>query len=102
MATKQEHDIQALVQRVSTLAHLSTSSAASGRFAEKVRSVLAYVGELTALDTSGIEPTSHAVAFEGAPREDRVIPSGIEETILAAAPERDGPYVQVPKVLDAE
>ncbi len=97
-----DQEIATIVEKMARLARMRFAEADSGRFAEKVRSVLSYVQQLQELDTSGIEPTSHAVLATGNLREDAVVPSAISETIIGASPERDGPFVQVPKVIDSE
>ncbi|MFA4873754.1 MAG: Asp-tRNA(Asn)/Glu-tRNA(Gln) amidotransferase subunit GatC [bacterium] len=99
---KKASDIITVVEKTTSLARLRFEPSEFGRFAEKVEAVLSYVAQLNELGTSGIEPTSHAVEVGSALREDKAIRSGIDEKILSAAPARDGPYVQVPKVIDSE
>ena len=98
----QTHDIDAIVGKMSRLARLSFSPAEQARFAEKTRAVLSYVEQLRELDTDGILPTSHAVEAGTGLRDDAVLPSGIEEPLMAAAPACDGPFLQVPRVIDSE
>ena len=97
-----DQEIATIVEKMARLARMRFAEADSGRFAEKVSAVLSYVQQLAELDTSGIEPTSHAVAATGNLREDAVVPSALSEAILSHSPERDGPFVQVPKVIDSE
>jgi len=49
-----------------------------------------------------VEPMSHAVSVSGVLREDVVKTSTHAENIKTLFPEKDGPYLQVPKVLDHE
>ncbi len=102
MTTTKQTDIRAIVKRTSELARLSLPPEEEERFIAKARALLDYVEQLGELDTTGIEPTAHAVAFAQVLREDVPIASEKAATILEAAPERDGPYVQVPKVIDSE
>lgn len=97
-----DQDIAAVVQKMAVLARMRFAESDLHRFAEKVQAVLSYVAQLNELDTTGIEPTSHAVETFGGLREDEVRPSLMCEPILAASPDRDGPFVQVPKVIDSE
>lgn len=95
-------DIKQIVEKMARLARLGFDPAQLDRFSDKARSVLSYVKQLDELDTSGIEPTSHAIEMESFLREDVAVSSGISDVILNAAPDRDGPFVQVPKVIDSE
>jgi len=88
------------VTKVATLSRLHVDPAEEGRFVKELQSILAYVEQLQALDVSGIEPTSQVGAGAGAPlREDRVEPCDVREEALAQAPDRDGDYFRVPRVV---
>jgi aspartyl-tRNA(Asn)/glutamyl-tRNA(Gln) amidotransferase subunit C len=90
----------AVVQKVAALSRLRVDPGEEGRFVKELQSILAYVEQLQALDVSGIEPTSQVGAGAGAPlREDRVVPSDVREEALAQAPDRDGDYFRVPRVV---
>jgi aspartyl-tRNA(Asn)/glutamyl-tRNA(Gln) amidotransferase subunit C len=97
-----EKDTLKIVGKMASLARLSLGPAEIAGFAEKAGAVIAYVRELSKLDTSGIEPTSHAIETEGRLRDDVARPSGTEEGIVAQAPETDGGFVQVPRVIEGE
>ena len=99
---RDEHISEDAVRRATRLARLSFSMSDTVRIEEKARSVIDYFRKLGELDTEGIEPTSHAVSVEGSLRSDEAAPSGIERKIVEAAPERDGDFVQVPKVIEGE
>ena len=99
---KKRDDLSTAMRRITSLARLDFGEAELGRVVAKAVSVLGYVEQLGELATSGIEPTSHAVEMEPRLREDKVRPSGMASEIIEAAPERDGPYVQVPKVIESE
>ena len=95
-------NITAVIEKTASLARLRFTSSEFSRFSEKVESVLKYVAQLNEIDTSGIEPTSHAVEIGSHLREDIAIQSGIEAKIIARAPSHDGAFIQVPKVIDSE
>lgn len=97
-----DQDIKTTVEKMAKLANLHFPSDQLEKFAEKARSVIAYVNELQELDTTGIEPTSHAAEASSILRPDEAVPSTLAKEILNAAPERDGAFVQVPKVIDSE
>ena len=55
--------------------------------------------ELNELDTSNVPPTVHAVELTNVWREDVPQPSLDHEKALQNAPERDGRYFKVPKLM---
>ena len=91
--TKQE------ILHVANLARLEIDAASIGKFAEQIGNILEYVDQLRQVDTSGIKPTSHALALTNAFREDAETEHLEREASLANAPEQeDGSFV-VPKVV---
>lgn len=86
------------VDHIAALAHLSLTSEERERFARQLDQVLAYADALQALDTSGVEPMSHAIAT-GAFRADEPRPSLERERVLAAAPDADEGLFRVPRVI---
>lgn len=90
------------IKKMVRLANLKFSPDQMDKFSAKVKSVLAYVEELNELDTSGLEPTSHAVDSGAHLRDDLAAASGMAAEILAIAPARDGEFIKVPKVIDSE
>ena len=99
---KKNADIGDVVKKMASLAKLKFDPSDLGRFTEKAKAVLSYIEQLNELDTSNIEPTSHAVEMNAHLRKDEVIGSNLQEKILDAAPSRDGKFIQVPKVLEGE
>jgi aspartyl-tRNA(Asn)/glutamyl-tRNA(Gln) amidotransferase subunit C len=89
-----------VVHDVAALSRLRVDPSEEGRFVAELTSILSYVEQLQALDVSGIEPTSQVGAGAPTPlREDRVEPSDVREEALAQAPDRDGDYFRVPRVV---
>ena len=99
---RKSQDVSAAMRRMAELAKMGFAPAEIERVVAKARSVLEYVEQLNEVDTDGVEPTSHAVDVGSNLRDDVAKPSGIESRIIEAAPEKDGPYVQVPKVIESE
>lgn len=64
----------------------------------ELSSILEYVEKLQQLDTTGVEPLSHALAVVNAFREDEVAPSLPREEALANAPVATAEAFVVPKV----
>jgi len=89
-----------VVHEVAALSRLRVDPSEEGRLVTELKSILSYVEQLQALDVSGIEPTSQVGAGVKTPlREDRVEPCDIREDALAEAPDRDGDYFRVPRVV---
>lgn len=87
------------VQHVAKLARLELDPQAVETLAGQLATILDYVQKLSEVDTSQIEPTSHAIALTNAFREDRVHTHLEPEEALANAPaEEEGSFV-VPKVI---
>jgi len=87
------------VEYVAGLAQLSLSDAAKEKLAKELGGILSYIEKLNELDTEGIEPMMHAMPLTNVLREDRVEPSLPRELALKNAPNTDGEYFLVPKIL---
>lgn len=101
MAGKKE-DMGKLVEKMASLARLHFDAAKLGDFVRKAEAVLSYIDQLSELDTTGIDPTSHAADFTTELRKDAARDSGMQEDILESAPAKDGSFVLVPRVLEGE
>jgi aspartyl-tRNA(Asn)/glutamyl-tRNA(Gln) amidotransferase subunit C len=93
---------RAEVERIAALARLDLSDAEADRMTADIEAILGYVASLDALDTAGVEPTTHAVPLATPLRDDRAAPPLDPERALANAPSRDGFAFVVPKVLDED
>ncbi len=88
------------VEHVARLSRLELSEAEKERMRQELDSILAFIDKLRALDTEGVEPTSHAVPMTNVMREDVLRPSFPQEEMLANAPERSGEFFRVPKIIE--
>jgi len=88
------------VRHVAKLSRLKLTDDQVGQFTRQLSAVLDYVKKLDELDTSNVEPTAHAVPLKNVLREDRAVPGMGVEKVLQTAPDRDGPFFKVPKVLE--
>lgn len=88
------------VKQVARLARLNLSEAEIAQFSTQMSDILQYVEKLNQLDTADIEPLAHCLPVSNCLREDIIKPSlGVEKT-LANAPDSDGQFFIVPKILD--
>jgi aspartyl-tRNA(Asn)/glutamyl-tRNA(Gln) amidotransferase subunit C len=88
------------VEHVARLARLELTDADKERMRRELDGILAYIDKLRALDTDGVEPTSHAVPMTNVMREDAVQPSFPQSEMLANAPDRSGEFFRVPKIIE--
>lgn len=88
------------VHQVATLAHLALTPEEEAKMQEQLSAILEAVETLRELDTSSVEPTSHATAASGSWREDSVQPSLSVDQALANAPARVGSSFAVPRILE--
>lgn len=88
------------VEHVARLARLELSDADKERMRRELDGILSYIGKLRALDTEGVEPTSHAVPLTNVLRQDETRPSFPQSDMLANAPERSGDFFRVPKIIE--
>lgn len=90
------------VKHVARLARLAIDDAQLRRLAGQLESILEYVNKLSQVDATHVEPMAHALPLHNVLREDVVEPSLPLEKVLMNAPETDGPFFKVPKVLGAD
>jgi aspartyl-tRNA(Asn)/glutamyl-tRNA(Gln) amidotransferase subunit C len=88
------------VEHVARLARLALTEAESARMQEQLSGILAYIDTLRALDTTGVEPTSHAVPLVNVMRADETRPSLSPEAALANAPDRSDGFFRVPRIIE--
>lgn len=88
------------VEQVARLARLALSDAEIERMSTELGGILSYIDALRALDTAGVEPTSHAVPLVNVMREDTNRPCLPQERALANAPERSGDFFRVPRIIE--
>jgi aspartyl-tRNA(Asn)/glutamyl-tRNA(Gln) amidotransferase subunit C len=86
------------VDHVARLARLSLTDEERRTFAAQLGEVLGYAETLASLDTSAVEPMSHAGGE--APLRDDVPQAGVDpRAALAAAPDAEGGFFRVPRVI---
>jgi aspartyl-tRNA(Asn)/glutamyl-tRNA(Gln) amidotransferase subunit C len=89
------------VREIAQLARLRLGEDEVTRMAGELDAILGYIEELRQLDTTGVEPMTHAVPFACPQRPDEVGPMLSPDQALANAPARDGNFFQVPRIVHA-
>jgi len=92
------------VGRVAELAHLELTPDETGAMLHDLNAILDYVAELNELDTAGVAPLAQVTELldvaGGGLRGDVVLPSLDRAKVLAEAPETNGVFFKVPKVIE--
>jgi aspartyl-tRNA(Asn)/glutamyl-tRNA(Gln) amidotransferase subunit C len=88
------------VEKVAQLARMELTPAEADKFTGQLDQILQYFEKLGQLDTKDIEPTRHAIEITNAFRDDLVKPGYDSDTALKNAPDRDGPFFKVPKIIE--
>jgi aspartyl-tRNA(Asn)/glutamyl-tRNA(Gln) amidotransferase subunit C len=91
---------EAQVRKVAKLARLDLTDAEVEEFAGQLSAILDYVARMNELNTDGVEPLAHCLPINNVFREDIVKKSLGTEKTLANAPQHDGPFFKVPKILE--
>ncbi|MCZ6817601.1 MAG: Asp-tRNA(Asn)/Glu-tRNA(Gln) amidotransferase subunit GatC [Planctomycetota bacterium] len=90
------------VRHIAHLARLRLSDEECAVLGRQLSSILEYVEKLNELNTDGVEPTAQAVDCRNVFGEDEPIEPMGADRVLANAPDKDGPFFKVPKVLDQD
>ena len=87
------------VRKVSQLARLELPEDQIETYTEQLEDILSYIDQLQEIDTENIPPTTRAVEVINAMREDLVEVNCSREDLLNQAPQREGDFFRVPKIL---
>lgn len=91
---------ESLVRHIALLSRLKPSDDEVRLFSEQLSDIIEYVEKLSELDTTDVEPTAHALPIHNVFRDDEPGETLRVDEALANAPQRDGSFFAVPKVLD--
>ena len=87
------------VRKVAQLARLDLPEDKIATYTSQLESILEYVGQLQQVDTEGVPETTRAVEVTNVTRADGVQPTPVRDDILNQAPQREGDFFRVPKIL---
>ncbi|HLO86841.1 MAG TPA: Asp-tRNA(Asn)/Glu-tRNA(Gln) amidotransferase subunit GatC [Nostocaceae cyanobacterium] len=90
------------VHKVALLARLELTPEEEEKFTTQLGSILGYVEQLNELDVSNVLPTTRAIDVSNVVREDELKPYPYRDAILESAPEQEGDFFKVPKILNPE
>jgi aspartyl-tRNA(Asn)/glutamyl-tRNA(Gln) amidotransferase subunit C len=87
------------VQKVALLARLQLTPAETTQFAGQLGEIIDYFQQLEELDVTDVSPTARAIDVSNIVRPDQLEPYGKREQLLAIAPDPDGEFFRVPKIM---
>ena len=88
------------VRKVAKLARLELANSEIEEFTVQLSAILDYVEKMNELDTTDVEPLAHCLPISNVFRNDSIKASLGTEKTLANAPQRDGEFFKVPKILE--
>ncbi len=91
-----------VVEYVAHLARLELGPEEIDLYTQQLDRILAYMDQLNSLDTTGIEPTTHAIPLVNVFREDTVQQNFQVEEAVGNAPARVGPFFKVPPIIETD
>jgi aspartyl-tRNA(Asn)/glutamyl-tRNA(Gln) amidotransferase subunit C len=87
------------VRKVAQLARLELPDTKIAQYTDQLERILDYVAQLQEVDTDGVPATTRAVEVVNVTREDVVEPTAVRENLLELAPQREGDFFRVPRIL---
>lgn len=88
------------IAHLADLSNLQLTDEESASLRQDLEAILAYISELSDLDTDNVEPTYQVTDLSNVWRDDTKIDSGVDrDALLSLAPSTQDNQVKVPKVL---
>ena len=87
------------VEYVANLARIALDEDEVEKFTGQLSKIIEYVEKLNELDTTGVEPMAHATGLANVFREDVPGESLPPEKALENAPDREGNFFRVPRIV---
>lgn len=88
------------VRKVAHLARLELSPQEEEQFTSQLGSILDYFEQLSELDVTDVPPTTRAIDVSNVTRLDQLQNVSDRNSILDSAPEQEGDFFKVPKILN--
>ena len=90
----------ATVRRIASLSRIRVDDAQVAQMQTELNGILGWIEQLNEVDVTGVEPLTGGAQMAMRMRDDAVTDGGQAEAVLANAPDRDGPFYAVPKVVE--
>jgi len=90
----------ATVRRIARLARIHVDDAEAEQLAGELNGILGWIEQLNEVDVEGVDPLTGAAQMAMRLRTDEVTDGGIRDQVLGNAPDREGAFYSVPKVVE--
>jgi aspartyl-tRNA(Asn)/glutamyl-tRNA(Gln) amidotransferase subunit C len=87
------------IRHVATLARIALTDEEVEVFGRQLGDLLGHVNALAELDTASVPATAQVIESRNVTREDRPAPCLERERVLAEAPQRQGAFFRVPRII---
>jgi aspartyl-tRNA(Asn)/glutamyl-tRNA(Gln) amidotransferase subunit C len=91
---------EATVRRIARLARIKVTDEEARALEKELSGILDWVKQLDEVDVGNVEPMTRVIPMTLKKREDKVTDGEIPEQVLANAPQREGDFFVVPKVVE--
>ena len=88
------------IARIAHLARLELGGEAAERTAEELSRILDFVGQMNAVDTTGVTPMAHPLDASQRLRRDQITETDRREQLQASAPAVESGLYLVPRVVE--
>lgn len=88
------------IEHVALLARLKLTDGEKELFFRQVGSIIEYIDQLNELNTTNVEPTAHILSMRNILREDKLSVSIPQDKAMQNAPDNDGSFYRVPKIIE--
>jgi len=88
------------VAKVASLARIKMTEDEQEQYVSKLTNIISFVEQLSEVDTDNVKPLASVVDIKLSLREDKITDGGIQDEILANAPETLEGFFVVPKVVE--
>lgn len=88
------------IEYIALLSRLKLTEEEKSLFGKQLESIIGYIDKLNQLNTSGIEPTSHAIPMKNVFREDRIRVSLNRDKVMENAPSQKDGFYKVPRIIE--
>jgi aspartyl-tRNA(Asn)/glutamyl-tRNA(Gln) amidotransferase subunit C len=90
------------IRYVAKLARIGLTDEEVDRFGGQLADLLDHVNALGDLDTASVAATAQVVESRNVERDDTLVPCLDRETVLSEAPQRQGAFFRVPRIIADE
>ena len=89
-----------MVRRIAHLSRVAVDDDEVAHLQSELNAILAFVEQLSAVDVEGVEPMTSVTPMKLPLREDKVSDGGDAARVLANAPQIEGGFFVVPRVVE--